>query len=33
MKTTFNFKHKTLDVYESSLSYCLDEEPANHASA
>jgi len=33
MKTTFSFKHKALDVYESSLSHCLDEVPANPASA
>jgi len=33
MKTTFSFKHKALDVYESSLSHCLDEVPAIPASA
>jgi len=33
MKTTFSFKHKVLDVYESSLSHCVDEVPANPASA
>jgi len=33
MKTTFSFKHKALDVYESSLSHCLDEVPTIPASA
>jgi len=33
MKTTFTFKHKALDVYESSLSHWVDEVPATHASA
>jgi len=29
MKTTFSFKHKALDVYESSLAHFVDEVSLN----
>jgi len=30
-ETMFGFKHKALDVYESSLAHCVDEVSTNHA--
>jgi len=33
MKTTFNFKHKALGVYESSTAHCVDKVSTNPASA
>ena len=32
-ETMFGFKHKALDVYESSLAHCVDEGSTNAGSA